>query len=427
MRGSIINPMIPTVGAAGQARRRRRAGYGLVAAGLLLLAFWALRTSHRTRETSRPQAPKVATAERRPFVRALRLHGVTASTQAQLVLAPRLNSPDMGTLRIVTIAAAGSRVRQGDALVEFDRQAQQRNVLDRRAEAEDALQQIRRREADEAVERAADQSALRRAETAAQIAKLDLRRNEALSRIDAERNEQNAEEAAARLLQVRRTQEQRRLIAAAERRTLQSRAEAARAHLRYAEDDLSRLTLLAPMDGLVLLVPVWREGLRELGAGDETHPGEMFMKIVDPAALEIRAAVDQADVRLLAPGQRAESRLDAYPDLRLPGRVLEIGPIATGGGRRRTFEVRIAAEAKDSRLLPDLTAAIDVELERLPEAIVIPRDAVVTREGRSFVRLPGLLGTTERAIRVRATGDCEVAVGSGLAPGERVLRTQDDL
>jgi multidrug efflux pump subunit AcrA (membrane-fusion protein) len=416
--------MIPTEGAGGRGLRGARAAYAALAVLVVLVLAAAMRPpSARTPGTAHAAVSRTATAERRPFVRSLRLHGILAATSAQVVLTPRVSSPDMGTLRIVAMAKAGSRVRKGDRLIELDRQTQRRNVLDRRAEYEDALQQIRRRQADEAAERGGDRTELRRAETSVHLARLDLRRNEALPRIEAEKNEQNLVEAEARLAQIRRTQEQRRRIAAAERRTLDSRAEAARAHLQYAEEDLENLTVRAPMDGIVLLTPVWRDALRELGDGDETHPGEMVMKIVDPAALEVRAAANQADVRLLAVGQPAESGFDAYPDLRLPGRVLEVAPIATGGGRTRRFDVRVTTEAGDARLLPDLTASVDIQLERLPDAVVIPRDAVLVRDGTTFVRLPGLLGATERAIRVRSVGDCEVAVESGLAPGEVVLRS----
>jgi multidrug efflux pump subunit AcrA (membrane-fusion protein) len=418
--------MIPAEGPVARVRARVRAGYTLAVLAAFAVVFWARRPATRPYEPAPATTPRMFVAERRTFVRTVRLHGVLAATEAQLVMAPQINSPDMGTLRIAAIAAAGSRVKKGDLLVQFDRQTQQRNVLDRRAEYEDALQQIRRRQADEDAELAASRTELRRAETAVQLMKLDLRRNEALPRIEAEKNEQMAEEAAARLAQTRRSQDQRRRILAAEMRTLQSRAEAAQAHLRYAEEELTRLTVSAPMDGIVLMIPVWRDAYRELGPGDETHPGEAFLKIVDPVALEVRAAVNQADVGLLALGQKTETRLDAYPDLRLAGRVLELAPIATGGGRIRTFEARIALEAKDARLLPDLTAAVDVELERVPDAVILPREAVAVRDGASFVRIPGLLGPTERAIRVRATGDCEIAVESGVEPGERVLRTEGD-
>jgi RND family efflux transporter MFP subunit len=416
--------MIPAQGPLERVRSHL-GGYAVAGLAVLAAVCGFRRPSSPSSEPATAAAPRTIAAERRAFVRSIRLHGVLAATEAQLVLAPPINSPDMGTLRITAMAAAGARVKKGDRLVEFDRQTQQRNVLDRRAEYEDALQQIRRRQADEDAERAGQRSELRRAETGVRLMELDLRRNEALPRIEAEKNQQMAEEAAARLAQTRRSQDQRRRILAAEMRTLQSRAEAAQAHLRYAEEELARLTVSAPMDGIVLMIPVWRDAYRELAAGDETHPGETFMKIVDPIALEVRAAVNQADVDRVAPGQKTEILFDAYPDLRLPGRMLEIAPIATGGNRVRTFEARVALDGTDARLLPDLTAAVDLELERVPDAVVIPRDAVAVRGGQSFVRMPGLLGATERAIRVRAAGDCEVAVESGLEPGERVLRGAD--
>src|SRR4051794_21308121 len=134
--------MIPSEGPVARVRAGVRVGYALAAFGVLAAAFWARRPASRADEPSPTAAARTAVAERRAFVRAIRLHGVLAATDAQVVMAPTINSPDMGTLRITTMAAAGSRVKKGDPLVAFDPQTQQRNVLDRRGEYEDALQQV---------------------------------------------------------------------------------------------------------------------------------------------------------------------------------------------------------------------------------------------------------------------------------------------
>ena len=83
---------------------------------------------------------------------------------------------------------AGTTVKPGDPLVEFDRQEQLRNALDRRAELVDFEQQIKKRKAEEVAARATDDSTLKQAESTLEKARLELVKNEMLPKIQAEKN-----------------------------------------------------------------------------------------------------------------------------------------------------------------------------------------------------------------------------------------------
>ena len=76
---------------------------------------------------------------------------------------------------ITTLVRAGKAVHQGDLLVEFDRQEQIRNALDKQAELNDLEQQVRKRRAQEDAAKAADDSTLKQAESAQQRAQLEMR------------------------------------------------------------------------------------------------------------------------------------------------------------------------------------------------------------------------------------------------------------
>jgi len=66
-------------------------------------------------------------------------------------------------------------------------------------------------------------------------------------------------------------------------------------------------------------------------------------------------------------GQTAKVHLDAYPELMFPGRLEEMAPIGRSGdfsSRLRSFAVIFSIKGSDPRLMPDLSAAIDVDLKR---------------------------------------------------------------
>jgi hypothetical protein len=97
--------------------------------------------------------------------------------------------------------------------------------------------------------------------------------------------------------------------------------------------------------------------------GDEVRPGLPIVDIVDPTAMRVRAKVNQADVSLVAPGRPAEIRLDAYPELRFDGRVDILSPLgvkSTMTATVHTFVALVSIQGTHPRLMPDLTASVDV-------------------------------------------------------------------
>ena len=109
-------------------------------------------------------------------------------------------------------------------------------------------------------------------------------------------------------------------------------------------------------------------GPADVQEGDQLGPGSPVLEVVNQASMQVRAQVNQVDMPHIRAGQPVTVRLDAYPDLVLSGRIAQIAPIALPGSfstRVRTFSAIVAIEGTSDRLLPDLTAAVDVELERV--------------------------------------------------------------
>ena len=101
------------------------------------------------------------TVSRRDFVRGVRLSGTVEAIQSTTIAAPRLAGPNTQSLVITRLVRPGSTVQAGDLVVEFDRQQQLTNALDRRAELADLEQQIRKREAQERAAAAKDDSEIK--------------------------------------------------------------------------------------------------------------------------------------------------------------------------------------------------------------------------------------------------------------------------
>src|SRR5688572_27099575 len=100
-------------------------------------------------ESSAPQSGQRQTTlsvKRRDFVRSIRLTGTVEAVQATTISTPRLAGQNIPSIVITRLIRAGSMVTAGDLIVEFDRQDQLKNALDRRVELNDLEQQIRKKE-----------------------------------------------------------------------------------------------------------------------------------------------------------------------------------------------------------------------------------------------------------------------------------------
>jgi HlyD family secretion protein len=185
------------------------------------------------------------------------------------------------------------------------------------------------------------------------------------------------------------------------------------------------MQMRSPIEGVVVLNSIWKGSeMAEVQEGDEVRPGVPFLQVIDPKAMRVRTRVNQVDALALRSGLPARVRLDAYPDIELPAQLEQVTAIGTASDmsdRVRTFVATFLLEGTEQRLMPDLSAAVDVELERRKDVLVVPRDALVVDGERTLLRVVGALGTAEVAVAVAARSDHE-AVVSKVSTGAVVLR-----
>lgn len=294
---------------------------------------------------------------------AVRLSGTVEAVQARSVSVPRLQGPYQ-PLVIVDLIEPGTRVALGDPVVEFDRQQQERDAFDRQAELRNLEGDIEKKKSEQAAEQAKDQTELTAAEHDVERARLEVRKNDLIPAIDAQKNSLALEQATARYAALQKTYRLKREAAAADLHILEIRRDRAARALEFARKNAEVMQVRAPFAGLAVLKRVYRNGaFAEVAEGDEVRPGTPIIDIVDTSVMRVRARVNQADIDAIHPGQRARIGLDGFPDLVFDGEVTRVTPLATSSSlseRVRVFTAEIAIHGSDPQLLPDLTASIDL-------------------------------------------------------------------
>lgn len=399
----------------------------VVVVGVALAASVGWRNSRlRQERASLRQAARVGLVERRDFVHRLRVHGIVEAVASHTVAAPRLSGQGLGSLIITKLVKNGSAVRRGDLLVEFDTQAQLNNVIDRQATYRDLLEQIKKKQADQAAARAADETQLKQGEDAEKTAELEVAKNEILSQIDAEKNLLNLEEAKANLQQLRKTFDLKRRSAQADLRITEIQRDRALAAMRWAQENSKKMVIYSSLDGVAVINSRWRGGsMSDIQEGDEVWAGTSLLQVVDPSRMQVRARVNQADIGGLHTGLPIRIGLDAYPELSFPGRLESIGAVAQASAfsqKVRTFIVLFSVNGADARLLPDLSAAVDIELERQKNQLVAPRDAILKENGHTYVMTDNGSSFEKREVQTGDTNDVETVIVSGVDKDATVLR-----
>jgi len=218
--------------------------------------------------------------------------------------------------------------------------------------------------------------------------------------------------------------------AEAEATALAARLEAARAAVSVAESnlglrqqDLDDLVVRAPFSGVIISKDAQPgEMVSPISAGGGyTRTG--IATIVDMDSREIEVDVNEAYINRVREGQRAEAVLDAYPDWKIPARVIAIVP--TADRQKATVRVRIGIEQLDPRILPDMGVKVrffdDVAPEGPPLRASVPSEALAGAE--DDLHAWQVEDGRVRRVAVRAGEESEGQRGiiEGLEPGAVVV------
>ncbi len=376
------------------------------------------------------------------LVKVLRVGGTIETMDYASVRVPRMRGPrDSGRadLTLTMLADSGAIVNKGDPIAEFELRWLVDHIEDRESVVVTARSNYRKKEADTAILKETERQARVTARAEYQKAELDVRTAEVRSVIEAEVLKNVAAEAKATWQQLEDEGRVKERVHAADLRVESLTVREEVLHLQRHERDLERLTVKAPIGGMVVRETMYlNRQFAQAKEGDQIYPGALFMRIVDVSQMVVNAAVNQADAQSVRIGDEAFVELDAYPGERFRGRVLDIGAVASSAPAGSRFSrggvgafikhipLRVLIEQDDERILPDLSASVDVLASHRPQGIIVPREALRSDDAQSrphvFVRSAD--GYQRRFVTVSDTSDTEALVGSGLSAGEEVLLSQ---
>jgi hypothetical protein len=209
--------------------------------------------------------------------------------------------------------------------------------------------------------------------------------------------------------------------------SLTRQLEQARTDVELTGSRIAQMELKAPISGLLTLNTncagaIMSADCKPYKVGDNVSSGMVLGQIPDLATLEMDVSLEEVDRGRIRLDQDALVRVDALPELTIPAKVSELSSLAEMRMEypyTRSFRAYAAILRPDGRLRPEMNGGMDIVVNRIPDAIIIPSKALFTRAGKPIVYLAEKGRYRAVEVEVLARNPDEVAA-SGIPAGSTV-------
>ncbi len=200
--------------------------------------------------------------------------------------------------------------------------------------------------------------------------------------------------------------------AAAELTAARARVEAAAAEADMTRVDLDRTRIRAPFDGLL--------GARYVSPGARVDAESELVRLEASDLLKLEFSLPESALSLAEPGLAISALVAAYPGEAFPGEVYFVSPALDESTRRLDLKAWIPNPA--GRLRPGMFARVELEVERIGEALLVPESAIAYDLAGTFVWRVRDGSRAERvSVRLGPRHDGYVVVESGISGGDTIV------
>jgi len=214
-------------------------------------------------------------------------------------------------------------------------------------------------------------------------------------------------------------------------RAAEAQVQQMRAGVDYAQTQLAATEIKAPVAGTVLERIVERGEMVSPSAFGGSGARTSVVDLADLSDLQIEIDISQSDFARLKMSQRAEIIPDAFPSLRYSGYIAEIAPEANRA--KATVQIKVKVDNPNEQLKPEMNARVNFLSDKPAQSnapvaarVLVPKQAVVRKDGGSFVFVIKNNRVEQRTIRTGDENGDAFFVLDGLSGNESVATTGID-
>lgn len=191
----------------------------------------------------------------------------------------------------------------------------------------------------------------------------------------------------------------------------------AETRLQFYENQLQQSKLISPVQGKIIEIK------KRVGELVQSVPQDAVMVILPAVLYEIKVNIYEEDVVKMSVGNSVEITLVAFPKETFEGKIISISPAEKIVEGVVYYETIIGFDEIPEEIKPGMTADVIIQANLKEDVLVIHRDAVQRRQGKTIVEVfrDGLIKEKEIEIGLMGSNDM-VEVISGLKEGEKVIQ-----
>lgn len=190
---------------------------------------------------------------------------------------------------------------------------------------------------------------------------------------------------------------------------------------------LAACRVMAPKDGMVMYAKLW--GGRKISIGDDISIfNPVIATLPDMSVLVSETFVEEIDITKIDKGDPVEITIDALPGKVYNGNISKIANIGQElpGFDTKVFRVLIDLEESSSEIKPAMTTDNRILLSNISEAVKIPRQAIYTDNGKTFVYFNQDGKTWKKEVKTHLENDNEVVIAWGLKEKDKIIITEPE-
>jgi len=192
--------------------------------------------------------------------------------------------------------------------------------------------------------------------------------------------------------------------------------------LDLSSDLLEDFVLSSPLSGKILDVAVSVGEIVSSGTSTVTG-GTALMRVADLSNMWVKTKINEVNIAQIREGLPAEIRLDAIPGAVYAGKVVKISPKGEKEKDLVTYEVTLSLSNSDQRLMPSMTANVDILTAAERDVLYLPLNALSKGDdGKMSVQVPdGLGGTRVQPVELGLKNEALAVITNGLKEGDAVV------
>jgi HlyD family secretion protein len=370
------------------------------------------------------RSPTVPTFQvrREEFLDSTQFRGEVKALKSVTISAPA----EAGDLQIVKVSPEGTAVKPGDVVVEFDKTKTEQELAQYQSSLKSAEAEIGQARAQARLAQEEDKTAVLKVGYEVESARLEASKQEIVSKIEGEEAKLKVADAEQKLREAETKQKSDQTLNEATIESKEQASKKAKYDVERANRALAKMTQRAPSAGTISLLQHWSgSNMTSYRPGDRAWPGAAIAELPDATTLRISARVDETERGRLAAKQPVTVQLNAIPDRQFTGHIEQIGAIASldfssGWPITRNFILEIVLDQTDPRFKPGITGQVTVIVDRVPNAVTIPTQAMFQKSGQNVAYVWRGTQFEERAIEIGRRGGDKIMVAKGVSPGEQV-------